>query len=144
MIVKKITYEDYNGNQRTEEFCFNLNKSELMKLELGVKGGLTEMMQRIISTQDTPELVKVFEELILKSYGVKSLDGRSFEKDPEVTKAFMQTEAYSEIFMELITDSKKAAEFFNGVIPANLAKELPDNYMDQLPEEYKQHLNGLK
>ena len=144
MITKKITYEDYNGNKRTEEFCFHLNKAELMKLELGVKGGLTELMQRMIAAQDSPEMLKIFEELVLKSYGVKSLDGRRFEKSEELAREFTQTEAYSELFMELTTDPKKAAEFFNGVIPADMAKDLPDNYMDQLPEEYKQQLEGIK
>lgn len=144
MITKKITYTDYNGNKRTEEFCFHLNKAELMKLELGVKGGLTEMMQRIISAQDSPEMIKVFEELVLKSYGVKSLDGRNFKKNKEVTEDFMQTEAYAELFMELTTDPKKAAEFFNGVIPAEMAKDLPTDYMDQIPEEYREQLKGLQ
>lgn len=144
MIAKKITYTDYNGNQRTEEFCFHLNKSELMKLELGVKGGMTELMQRMIAAQDSPELMKIFEELVLKSYGVKSLDGRRFEKSEELTKEFMQTEAYSELFMELISDPKKAAEFFNGIIPADMAKDLPDNYMDTMPEEIKEQLKGIK
>lgn len=144
MITKKISYEDYNGNKRTEEFCFHLNKAELMKLELGVKGGLTELMQRMIAAQDSPEMLKIFEELVLKSYGVKSLDGRRFEKSEELAKEFTQTEAYSELFMELTSDPKKAAEFFNGVIPANMAKDLSDNYMDNLPEEYKQQLEGIK
>ena len=140
MITKTIEYTDYLGNKRTEKHNFHLNKAELMKLELGVKGGLTEMMERIIAAQDSPELMKIFEELIFKSYGVISPDGKNFIKNEKVLSDFVQSEAYSELFMELFTDAKKAAEFFAGVIPAELSKELPKDYMNQIPEQYKQYI----
>lgn len=144
MITKTIKYTDYFGNERTEKHNFHLNKAELMKMEMGVKGGLTDMMERIIEAQDNPELMKIFEELIHKAYGVISPDGKNFIKNEEVLQQFVQSEAYAELFMELITDSKKAAEFFAGVIPADMAKELPENYMDQVPEQYKQYINEVK
>ena len=123
MLKETITYTDYNGTQRTEDFYFNLNKSEIMKMELSTTGGLTEMIQRIIAAQDTPALVDIFEKLILKAYGVKSPDGKRFEKSEELTNAFAQTEAYSNLFMELATDADKAAKFINGIVPADLAEE---------------------
>jgi len=119
MIKKSITYPDYNGGTRTRDFWFNLNKAELMEMELSVNGGFSEMMKRISNTNDIPEIYKVFKELILKSYGVRSLDGERFEKDPVLTKKFEQTEAFVELVMELSTNAEAAAEFFNGVIPAN-------------------------
>ena len=126
MFKKTITYEDYKGNTRTEDFYFNLNKAELVELELSTKGGLTVMMDRIIAAQDNATLFKIFKDLVSKSYGVLSDDGRKFVKNQEVLDDFMQTEAYSIIFSELATNEEAAAEFFNNVIPQNLAKELAE------------------
>ena len=126
MYKKTVTYEDYKGNTRTEDFYFNLNKAELVELELSTKGGLTVMMDRIIAAQDNATLFKIFKDLVSKSYGVLSDDGRKFVKNQEVLDDFMQTEAYSIIFSELATNEEAAAEFFNNVIPQNLAKELTE------------------
>ena len=126
MFKKTVTYEDYKGNTRTEDFYFNLNKAELVELELSAKGGLTVMMDRIIAAQDNATLFKIFKDLVSKSYGVLSDDGRKFIKNQEVLDDFMQTEAYSIIFSELATNAEAAAEFFNNVIPQNLAKELAE------------------
>ena len=126
MYNKTVTYKDYKGNTRTEDFYFNLNKAELVELELSTKGGLTVMMDRIIAAQDNPTLFKIFKDLVSKSYGVLSDDGRKFVKNQEVLDDFMQTEAYSIIFSELATNAEAAAEFFNNVIPQNLAKELAE------------------
>lgn len=126
MYKKTVTYEDYKGNTRTEDFYFNLNKAELVELELSTKGGLTVMMDRIIAAQDNATLFKIFKDLVSKSYGVLSDDGRKFIKNQEVLDDFMQTEAYSIIFSELATNEEAAAEFFNNVIPQNLAKELAE------------------
>lgn len=126
MFKKTVTYEDYKGNTRTEDFYFNLNKAELVELELSTKGGLTVMMDRIIAAQDNATLFKIFKDLVSKSYGVLSDDGRKFVKNQEVLDDFMQTEAYSIIFSELATNEEAAAEFFNNVIPQNLAKELTE------------------
>ena len=131
MIKKTITYIDFNGNERTEDFFFNLNKAELMRMELGVKGGMTEMMNRMIAAQDAPAMMEVFEELVRKSYGVKTPDGRGFVKRHEDYEAFESTEAYSELFVELITNPDACAEFFNGVIPANLAKQVEEEMAKQ-------------
>lgn len=124
MLKKTITYTDYNNTERSEDFYFNLTKAEIMKMELGTTGGLTETIQRIIAAQDTPALVAIFENLILKAYGVKSPDGKRFEKSEELSKAFEQTEAYSILFMELATNADEAAKFINGIVPAELAQEV--------------------
>ena len=121
MIKKTITYNDYNGVERTEDFHFNLNKAELMKMEMGTKGGMAEMIQRIVAAQDAPAIIAVFEDLIQRSYGVKTPDGRGFIKRASDLEEFMATEAYSILFMELATDADKAAEFVNGIVPADAA-----------------------
>ena len=120
MIKWTITYTDYNDVERTEEFRFNLTKAELAK-EVGVEGGLDEMIKKIIDTPDPKTIITVLEDLILKSYGVKSADGKRFVKVDEngrrLSDSFKETEAYSNLFMELATDDTKFAKFVNGVIP---------------------------
>ena len=125
MLKKTITYTDYNGNSRTEDFYFNLTKTELMKMEMGTNGGLSEMVKSIIAAQDQAALIQIFEDMLLKAYGVKSLDGKRFEKSTQLSEAFAQTEAYDQLFMELATDADAAAQFINGIVPAEMAKELP-------------------
>ena len=124
MLKKIITYTDYNGVERTEPFYFNLSKAELMEMELGVTGGMTEMLNKIINAKDGPSLMKTFKEMIMKSYGVKSDDGKRLIKSEELSIAFTQTEAYSVLFMELITDDKAAADFVNGIIPNEIQAEV--------------------
>lgn len=123
MIKKTITYTDYNGIERKEDFYFNLTKAEVMELEMSTQGGLAEMIQRIVAAQDQPAIIKIFKELIVKAYGVKSPDGKKFIKNQEVVDDFVQTEAFSELFMELATDADAAAKFVNGIVPANLAQQ---------------------
>lgn len=124
MLKKIITFTDYNGVERTEPFYFNLSKAELMEMELGVTGGMTEMLDKIIAAKDAPSLMKTFKEMIMKAYGVKSDDGKRLIKSEELSIAFTQTEAYSVLFMELITDDKAAADFVNGIIPNEIQTEV--------------------
>lgn len=116
MIKRKIAYVDYDGNPREEEFYFNLSEAEILEMELTTTGGLEQMIRNIIAAQDTPRLVTIFKDLVLRAYGVKSPDGRRFIKTEELKKEFEQTEAYSKLFVELATNDKAAADFVNGVI----------------------------
>ncbi len=117
MLKKTITYTDYNGVERTEDFYFNLSRAEITEMEMSTSGGLSEMIQNIVAAQDVPAIIKVFKDLLLKAYGEKSPDGKHFVKSEELSKAFSQTEAYSELFMELATDADAAAAFVNGIVP---------------------------
>ena len=117
MLTKKITYVDYNGEDRTETFYFNLTKAELTKLQFSHSGGYGEYLQRIVAAKDLPALMEAFDNLIDLSYGEKSDDGKRFIKSPELTKAFKETEAYSELFSELLTNSDAASAFANGIMP---------------------------
>ena len=119
MLKKTITYTDYNGVSRTEDFYFNLSKAELAEMEMGVAGGLTERIKRITDGLDGPEIFKFFKNIIEKAYGVKSPDGKRFIKSEEITKEFFETEAYSVLLMELLDENgKNAADFMNAIIPA--------------------------
>lgn len=117
MLKKTFTYTDYNGVERTEDHYFNLSKAELMEMELSTTGGLAEMINKIVAAQDAPAIVKIFKELVLKAYGQKSPDGRRFIKSKELSDEFAQTEAYSQLFMELATDADAASKFVNGIVP---------------------------
>jgi hypothetical protein len=124
MLKKTITYTDYNDVQRTEDFYFNLTKAEIATMELSTEGGFVEKLNRVIAAKDTPTLIAVFKDLILDSYGEKSLDGKKFIKNKELSDSFCQTEAYSQLFMELASDANAASTFVNGIIPADLRQKL--------------------
>lgn len=121
MLKKTITYNDYNGVERTEDFYFNLTKAEIMEMEMGTAGGMAEMIERIVKAQDSPSIINIFKKIILKAYGEKSADGRRFMKSEEISEGFAQTEAYSILFMELATDADSASAFINGVVPNDVA-----------------------
>ena len=131
MYKKNITYIDYNGHERTEEFLFNLTEAESAEMEMSRRGGLTNTLQRLIRTEDAPEIAKIFKDLILKSYGEKSDDGRRFIKTKEKAEEFSQTEAYSKLYMELAFDDKAAAEFINNIIPKSMAEQLKNKDMKE-------------
>lgn len=109
-------YEDYNGNQREDDFYFNLSKAELLEMELSEEGGMDKRLKRLINAQDMKEAIKLFKAIVLMSYGIKTDDGR-FIKNDQVRAEFTQSAAYSEIFMLIATDEKKAQDFINGVLP---------------------------
>lgn len=122
MLKKTVTYVDYNGMERTEDFYFNLSKAEVAEMELSVEGGFSKMLEEIVASKDNVRIVNMFKQMVLKAYGEKSQDGRRFVKSEEISQAFAQTEAYSEIFMELALNTDAAAAFVNGIMPANLDK----------------------
>lgn len=124
MLKKTITYSDYNGNERTEAFYFNLTKAEVTEMEMSTAGGLAEMIEKIIAAQDAPSIIKIFKDLVLRAYGEKSPDGKRFIKSDELSTAFSQTEAYSQLFMELATDADSAAKFVNGIVPGDVSKKV--------------------
>lgn len=117
MLKKTIKYTDFNGVERSEDFYFNLTKAEVTEMEVSIKGGLSATLRSIVESNDGKKILETFKDLVLKAYGVKSDDGRRFIKTPEVREEFAQTEAYSELFMELSTNADMAAAFVNGIVP---------------------------
>lgn len=124
MLKKTITYTDYEGEERTEDFYFNLNKAELAEMELSTQSGMKRLIERLQQERDNKKIVEIFKDIILRSYGEKSLDGKRFVKSKELSEAFAQTEAYSELFIELL-DAEKAAAFINGIMPPAPKDHLP-------------------
>lgn len=123
MLKKTVTYEDFNGNQVTEDFYFHLSKAELMEMELSEEGGFANSLKKIVADADGKNIVETFKWIILQSYGEKSDDGRRFIKSDELRKEFEQHVAFSEMFIEFATDAKAAAEFIRGVVPAGLEQD---------------------
>ena len=127
MVVEKIKYTDFNGLEREEEFMFNLTEAEITEMELTTDGGLSDSIKKIIAAQDTPQIIKVFKMLLLKSYGQKSADGRRFVKSDKLSEEFAQTNAYSQLFMKLATDDKAAVAFINGIMPDSMQEKAAGN-----------------
>lgn len=127
MVKETRTYTSYNGEEITQDFYFDLNKAELMEMEMETPGGLSNSIRAIMATRNVPEIIKLFKRLILASYGVKSPDGKRFIKNDQIREEFMQCPAYSDFFMELAFDDDKAAKFVRGIIPADLAAQIAQN-----------------
>lgn len=121
MIQRTLTYTDYNGETRTENFYFNLTAAEITRLNFQKKGGLKGIIEKIIKTDDTGRMFALFEEIIQLAYGERSEDGRQFVKSRELSRAFSQTPAYSDLIIGFITDPDMATDFLNELIPADLA-----------------------
>lgn len=117
MLKKTITYTDYDGNERTEDFYFNLTKAELTEMETSINGGMVQLLNKIIAEQDNAKIVALFKDLILRAYGEKSLDGKRFVKTEELSKNFTYTEAYNVLFMELATNADAASQFVKAILP---------------------------
>lgn len=118
------TYTDYDGVERTEDFLFNLSEAEIVEMEYGVTGGMQRMLEQIVAAKDTKRIMDVFKDLIKRAYGVKSPDGRRFEKDEKLSKEFTETPVYSDMFMRFARDADAAAEFVNKIIPQSVAAEV--------------------
>ena len=127
MLKKSITYKDLDGNDVSEDFYFNLTKAEIAEMQLSYEGGLTTYLTRIVAANSGREIIEACKEILSASVGRRSEDGRRFIKSKEITEDFMQTEAYSDLFMELITDAGKCVEFVKGVVPSDLGKDLETN-----------------
>ena len=124
MFKKTIKYEDFNGNEITEDFYFNLTQAELIEMETKQSGGLQAKLERIVNTRDVSAIMDIFKEIITLSYGEKSDDGKHFNKSKEITDSFISTNAYSELYVELLSDVDKAIEFVTKVVPAKLIKNV--------------------
>lgn len=143
MLKKTVTYTDYNGVQQTEECYFNLDASEVIDLQFSEPEGYGEKMQRILEEGDGKQMAAEFRRLIEISYGNKSVDGRRFIKSPEIFEDFRRSGAYNALFMELAFNGETAADFFNGLIPPELAGKVAEALAEsekpvedvQLPEE---------
>lgn len=129
MIKKEVTYTDFNGTKRTEEHFFHLSKPEMMELQLSEEGGMYEKIQRIINSNDNKEIYAIYKQFVLASYGKKTADGKGFVKfDPvdehKYANEFVQTEAFNELFIQLLANADEFAKFLTGILPADLQEQV--------------------
>lgn len=120
MHKETVTYSDYNGIERTEDFYFNLTEAEIAEMEYSETGSFTERLTKVVASKDQPSLIRIFKSFLLDSYGVRSDDGRRFMKSDAIRESFVQNPAYSILFMKFARDDKAAAAFVNGVMPRKL------------------------
>lgn len=127
MIKKTIKYTDYDGNEKSRDYRFHLSKADLIEMEFSTPGGMQQLIDVIVEREDLKRLTNLIKDIILSSYGELSDDGTHFVKvknGHRLSEDFQNTEAYSELYMELNTDEKALTDFINGVIPANLRQEI--------------------
>ena len=127
MLKETITYIDFNDTERTEDFDFNLTRTELMRMEMSKNGSLTGLLTKIVKANDMPDIFEAMEMLILKAYGEKSTDGRFFNKSEEISNNFMNSPAYDKLFEKLTTDATYAYKFLMGLLPKDLAEQAKKN-----------------
>jgi hypothetical protein len=135
MVEEKIKYTDYNGNELTETFYFNISKAEMMRMQMGHTGGYDEYLKRIISSKDSVATYKAFEDLIKLSYGVKSEDGKYFMKRPEDLERFMQSEAYSELIFSFFNDTNRVLNFVKGIMPKEIRDKVKEDELKSVMNE---------
>jgi hypothetical protein len=135
MLKKTITYKDLDGNPVTEDFYFNLSKAELAEMELSQKGGFESYIRELLAAEDGGAIIGAFKNIITSAVGRRSEDGRRFIKNQEIVDDFLQSDAYSTLFMEFITDETAAARFVRGIVPSDMAEVSPE--LSQVPEEPK-------
>lgn len=134
MIIKTVKYTDYDGNERNEDLYFNLNKAEVTEMELSVNGRFSTMLEKLVKEKNSSEMIKVLKEIILKSYGEKSIDGKRLVKSEEISKAFSETEAYVEVFMEIVSSPEAAIAFVQGILPSEIREKILEQ-QNQIKQE---------
>jgi len=125
MFTEKVKYTDFDGEQQERTLYFHLSKPELARLNLSSSGGLEKYVNRIIEERDGAQLLDLFERIIQMSYGEKSLDGQRFVKSKEATQAFIESPAYEVMYMKLAGDADYAAKFIKGIVPSDVAANMP-------------------
>lgn len=127
MLKKTIKYRDLDGNEVEDDFYFNLNKAEILELEVSKKGGLTAYFQQLVDAEDAAQIIGIFKEIMELSIGKRSADGKKFIKNQEIRDEFFQSDAYSTLFMEFLDNPSEemGAAFMRGIVPADIAAELP-------------------
>jgi hypothetical protein len=154
MLRKTITYEDLDGNPLTEDFYFNLTAAEIAEMELGKAGGFSEYLQKIVAAQDAVSIIATFKEIIARSYGVRSDDNKRFIKSETLWNDFMQSDAYSVLFLELVTDADASAAFIRAIVPKELegkiqfkpsaaARPAPQDHLTKAPKIVDVPLPGM-
>lgn len=124
MLKKTITYQDYLGNTRTEDFYFNFSKTELSNMQMSVDGGFNIQLEKMMNAANNREIYNTFVDVVLQAYGELSADGKYHIKFDEnghrLSDKFKQSPAYDALMDEICQNEKTIAEFCKGILPKNL------------------------
>lgn len=124
MLRKEVEYKDFDGNDRKDVLWFHLNEVEITEMDLETSGGLVKYMESIIDTNDVNQLITIFKDLLIRSYGERSMDGKHFYKDDKIRNEFVSSAAYPVLYMEMVSDADKAVEFINGIVPSDIREQM--------------------
>lgn len=124
MLRKEVEYKDFDGNDRKDVLWFHLNEVEITEMDLETSGGLVKYMESIIDKNDVNQLITIFKDLLIRSYGERSMDGKHFYKDDKIRNEFVSSAAYPVLYMEMVSDADKAVEFINGIVPSNIREQM--------------------
>lgn len=111
MFKHTVEYTDFNGNQRKDDLYFHLSLPEVTRITAEIGKDINEYIKELTDNKDLNELLKFIEMVMLNSYGQKTMDGRTFQKTPEIRHAFEHSQAYAEIFEQFMTNPDLARKF---------------------------------
>ena len=124
MIKETISYEDIDGNSKTIDAYFHLTMREMRQL---LKDGIQDKLDVVTSGKaSTDTMFDLIDILIKTSFGkrVESNGEAHFVKDPELTEAFMNSDAYDSLLGKMMSDDQFATRFFTGLVPKALTERM--------------------
>lgn len=122
MIKKTVTFTNYNDQEVTKSYYFNIDKLEAAELELEY-GDLIETVEELLESSDGKKVYGIFKEIILNAVGQKSADGNSFIKNQQIRDEFAGSPALGEIIMDMFKNPEAAGPFLEGMLPASMLAE---------------------
>lgn len=123
MYKHPVTYIDFNGNERKEDLYFHLSVPEVTRLEAEIGMSMEKYIKEVTANQKLDELLGFLEKILLNAYGVKTLDGKSFRKTKEIREEFEYSQAYAEVFEQMVTDPEVAKRFGENVADKGQARK---------------------
>lgn len=126
MLKKEVNYTDFDGNEVKDVLWFHLNEIEIKEMDKDISGGLIKYMEKIIDTDNADALIDIFKDLMIRSYGIKTPDGKHFYKNDEIKNDFIHSAVFPKLYMEFITNTNAAVDFINGIVPADIRNKMAE------------------
>lgn len=123
MFKHSVEYVDFNGSDRKEDLYFHLSLPEVTRLEAEIGMGLEDYIKGLTTNQELNTLLAFLERMLLSSYGQKTSDGKSFIKSQVIREAFEYSQAYAEIFEQVLSNPDLARKFGENVADNGKSKK---------------------
>ena len=111
MFTHTVEYVDFNGNSREEKLHFHLSLPEVTRIEAEIGKSLEDHIKELTTNNRLKDLLDFLEKMLLTAYGEKTEDGKSFRKNAEIRDMFEHSQAYAEIFEQVLTNHGLARKF---------------------------------